>query len=437
MSPNQAVISINLVINPVAGVSATFPKPFMSNNFLNIGAFGGVTVSGNTAIFTHKVRIDVAMLGGVRVGGSARLLYGGHYAMTGKGGVVVGAPSLSVSYTKAYQGSSGIKIGGKATMTTFSPVIKGEIATILPVIDADISVVANTVATITTTLPKISVGMYGGKYEIKAKLPVVAASIAAVNGSVAELSANLPLPKASLVAVAGYTADVKAKLTLIESDLTSKTGYISTIDAKVPLITTDITAIVGNSAVIETSLPAILAQIEAGYGAVGTISAKLTSITSAITVLAQATKQELLLVLGTKNNAISTYDNYPYNSFCELNGVYYGAGPNGLSKIGIASDLDDSTKINAGLSTGLMQFGEPHLKRITDAYMTLRTAGDLTLTVTVDEGVPVILTMPAQQLATLIQRRVVVPKGLHGKSWKFEIKTWQAQILILGILGLM
>jgi hypothetical protein len=221
----------------------------------------------------------------------------------------------------------------------------------------------------------------------------------------------------------------------VSSSFVGAVGYAATVSVITPRIAASVQCNGGSHGAIATSLPKINAALNAGFGAVGTISAKLPKVIAAITVLAQATEQQLVMVLNTHNNALSTYQNYPFNSFCSLGGVYYGAGPNGFSQLDVPTATDDAAPVAAGLSFGMLDFKEPKLKRISDAYMTLRTAGNLTLTITVDEGIPVILTMTAQQFATFIQRRIITPKGLVGKSWQFAINNQNGAAFDFGQLG--
>jgi hypothetical protein len=308
------------------------------------------------------------------------------------------------------------------------------IATALPLITAEITAYDTAGNSLAAPLTVLGSAITGGVHAIDTQLPLVGSALSAYAGTTATLAARLTVISADITGLPGGIGTIDAALPRISATSTGFTGYIATISTSLPAVGADLSSYAGHSAVLATTLPLINAALDAGFGATGTISAALPAITAAITVLAQATTQELVMVVGTRNNAVSTYEDYPFNSFCELNGVYYGAGPDGLYQLD-TGDLDGAAAISAGLGTGLMDLGDPHLKRIYDAYMTLRTAGDLTFTITVDEGTPVILTMNAQQFATFIQRRVVTPKGLLGKSWKFEINNVDGSDFDFGHLG--
>jgi hypothetical protein len=106
-----------------------------------------------------------------------------------------------------------------------------------------------------------------------------------------------------------------------------------------------------------------------------------------------------------------------------------------LCRLDVGND-DAGVPISAGFATGLLDFKDPHQKRMTDAYMTLRTAGDLTLTLTVDEAAPVNVTLSAQARTGLVQRRVAIPQGLRGKAWQFALNNTNGADFDFGQLGL-
>jgi hypothetical protein len=411
---------------------------FMSNNYLTLVGSGGVKVSGAATVSEHNVELDWTGTGGVIVSGESDLFYGGHLYYTADGGVVVsGGPALT-SITQAFETDGGAKIGGAASMSTFSPVVKVAIAAPLTKPSSAIVIKDNITSSIKAKLPLITAKLSGGVYEITAGLPLISSNIAAHTGVAARIDAKLPIIDARVGAYSGNIAKIKTSLPLIEAALEGSTTLIAAIDAQLRPVSAKIQMFNGTSVSINAPLTRINAALKAGHGAIGTINAKLPKIAAALEILAQATTQELVLVISTHTNAITTYEQYPFNSFFEMNGKYYGAGPDGLCQIDVGDD-DNGDEISAGFSTGLMHMGDVRQKHILAAYMTLRTAGDLTMTITVDEGAhmdPVELTLTAQEFAEFIQRRLIVSKGLRGKTWQFEINNVDGCDFDFGQLGL-
>lgn len=130
-----------------------------------------------------------------------------------------------------------------------------------------------------------------------------------------------------------------------------------------------------------------------------------------------------VMVTNTQTTAISNYTDYPFNSYCEVNGVYFAASDTGLHQIDTGTD-DSGQPISAGIRTGMMIFADPMQKRTFDAFTTMRSSGGLTLTIHVEEAArhaPVNISMIPRASAGLVKYRGILPKGLRGKTWQFEL----------------
>ena len=142
------------------------------------------------------------------------------------------------------------------------------------------------------------------------------------------------------------------------------------------------------------------------------------------------------LIINVQTGAVGSYEPYPFNSYCEIDGAYFGTSDAGLHRLDI-SDSDDGVAIDAGLGTGFMNFKSTYQKRIENAYMTMRSEGTVLFTVTVDDGAhnpPCTLALPNYSTPELVQRRVVIPKGLRGEAWKFELNNIDGAMFDLGQL---
>lgn len=113
---------------------------------------------------------------------------------------------------------------------------------------------------------------------------------------------------------------------------------------------------------------------------------------------------------------VTTFEAFPFNSFAEINGKYYAAGPSGLFEIEQEQEI-----INWSFSTGYLDFKSDMLKRVSDFYIAMRSKANLTLTVQVDEGDPYEYVVTPLDIETLFQRRSLLGKGLRGRYWKFTL----------------
>lgn len=125
-------------------------------------------------------------------------------------------------------------------------------------------------------------------------------------------------------------------------------------------------------------------------------------------------------VMNTQTTAVTTFDNYEYNSFAKFGGRYLAAGPSGLHIVDLG-DKDLAANINAAFKTGQIDFGSPQLKRMSDFYVAMRSAGDISINVSTDETGAYDYLIEPFGVETLKQRRVLIGKGMRGRYWQFEL----------------
>ncbi len=187
--------------------------------------------------------------------------------------------------------------------------------------------------------------------------------------------------------------------------------------------------------------PRILAAAQGYSGAVGTSDIALPllqyegtapqeAVGQSVTVripliLAKGTAQQLSVQLGgvsmhTERQALTTYSNYPFNSFALFNGVYLAAGDGGL--FALAGATDDGAFIDAAARVGMTDFGTSHLKRVDRLYVGYRTDGDLVLRVFTDEVTVRDYALKSSGAVGLHGNHVRIGKGVQARYWQFEIQ---------------
>jgi hypothetical protein len=124
--------------------------------------------------------------------------------------------------------------------------------------------------------------------------------------------------------------------------------------------------------------------------------------------------------MHTESQALSTYTNYPFNSFAKFNGVYLGASDAGIFALAGANDA--GAPIDAVARLGITDFGTTHIKRVDNMYVGYRTDGELLLRVTTCDNSTYDYTLASTGAAGLYNRRVQVGKGLNARYWQFEIQ---------------
>lgn len=128
-------------------------------------------------------------------------------------------------------------------------------------------------------------------------------------------------------------------------------------------------------------------------------------------------------VFNGDTQAYTRYSNYPFNSFCELDGIYYGATDTGLYRLD--GDDDAGEPIEARVRTGLTDMGTGRLKRTEALYLGLRASGDMVLKVvtTTDGGEKTeswysVESRPADAVR---ETRAKVGRGLKSVYWGAEL----------------
>lgn len=128
-------------------------------------------------------------------------------------------------------------------------------------------------------------------------------------------------------------------------------------------------------------------------------------------------------VLHGDTRSFTSYSNFPFNSFCELAGHYYGATDTGLYLL--EGDDDAGEPIEARVRGGLSDMGTGRLKRMQALYLGYRADGPLMLKVvtTSDEGEKREdwYQLDAQPASVVREGRIKIGKGLKSRYWGFEI----------------
>lgn len=120
---------------------------------------------------------------------------------------------------------------------------------------------------------------------------------------------------------------------------------------------------------------------------------------------------------------VSSYDNYGFNSFAEIDGEYYGAAETGLYKL--TGDTDDGQDIAARIKSLMLDFGTSRMKRVRSAYLGYTASGKLLLKVkAVSGGQLVEHWFEARNVTADAPReqRVNLAMGIKSRYWQYELE---------------
>lgn len=127
--------------------------------------------------------------------------------------------------------------------------------------------------------------------------------------------------------------------------------------------------------------------------------------------------------VNTSNGAVTTYDNYNFNSFATMNGKFYGATSDGIFEL--AGNTDNGTAIPASIKFGTTELSTDtipaeNMKRLPAVYLGVSTTGDMVLKVTAN-GLTNNYTLTPATASSLHTGRLLLGKGVESRYWDFEM----------------
>jgi len=129
-------------------------------------------------------------------------------------------------------------------------------------------------------------------------------------------------------------------------------------------------------------------------------------------------------VTNLNTGAVTTYNNFNFNSFAKMGNKYYGAGNDGIYELVGATDA--GTAITASVSLGTENFEIENvmtaeaMKRVDTAYLGVKTDGSVVLRVTANGSTNTYTLLPTTQ-TSVHTGRLMLGKGVASRYWDFEI----------------
>ena len=240
-----------------------------------------------------------------------------------------------------------------------------------------------------------------GTVALTLAMPVLA--VAGQAPFVATAAMTLPLPVVQIVGGAGVAAGVNAQLARFALSMSGATGVLGTVSMVLP----------------------VLRLTAAGYGQeIGSVVLQLPAmqlqVTGLVGTAAGAYGGPVTVAMQTETLSLSTYSNYPFNSFAKFNGLFLGAAPTGV--FALAGATDNGAQIDALARVGISDFGTSHLKRIDRIYVGYRADGNLVLRVFTDEVTQRDYLLQSSQRAGVHGNHARLGKGLVARYWQFEVR---------------
>lgn len=122
-------------------------------------------------------------------------------------------------------------------------------------------------------------------------------------------------------------------------------------------------------------------------------------------------------VINLDSGGTTSYSNYAFNSFARIGGKYYGASAAGIFEL--EGDTDAGALIRARIGLGELDFGNPMLKTVSEAYVGMSGTGHLFVKL-IAEGIEYIYKTSGYS-DKLRQQRVKFGKGLRTNYVELEL----------------
>lgn len=300
--------------------------------------------------------------------------------------------------------------------------ITGQVRQDLPTPTLVATGVVGVVGSVVLTLPTPTI-QASGPNAARLTLPAPTLSASGTTGAIGTVALTLAVPRAVSAGSSAVVGAVVLQLpvpTLQIAATNGAQGQVALTLSKLALAAQGYTGVRGT---VTLTLPVMRLDVE-GYtpvtGAVRLVLPAMQLVATGRSPIAAGASQPVTLAMQTEALSLSTYSNYPFNSFAQFNGMFLGASDAGVFALTGATDA--GVPIQAAARVGMTDFGTSHLKRVDRVYVGYRTDGNLVLRIFTDEVTQRDYLLTNSQRAGLHGNHARLGKGLLARYWQFEVR---------------
>lgn len=251
-------------------------------------------------------------------------------------------------------------------------------------------------------------------------LPVPTLTSTAVAGLVGTVTLTMPLP--ALAASGNVPFSASPALTLPVPTISAQgfSGQLARVANTLPSFTIAAQGSTGVLGSVALTLPLFDLDVEGYQPAIGAVQLVLPMMQLVAVGSTKNPGTPAAIVMHTETFALSSYSNYPFNSFAQFNGVFLGASDTGI--FALTGPNDNGVPIQAAARVGITDFATSHLKRVDRVYVGYRADGDLVLRIFTDEVTQRDYRLTATGRVGLHGNHARLGKGLTARYWQFELR---------------
>lgn len=265
--------------------------------------------------------------------------------------------------------------------------------------------------TLNISLPRLRISAQGdsspqGTFNVA--LPEIKFTAKGLVGAVGAL--NLTLPRLTFTASSYMDAVGTLDLTLPMFKFTGKVseGSLGKLGIDIPILEVVLNGVVSTEGKLNISIPLFLFSFS---------SAPDTYYT---------------MVMNVKNNALTEYQNYKFNSMGRFDGKHLGISADGIYNLDLG-DTDDGISLDWNFRLGYFDLEQIQKKKLHQAWLSYQSNGDITVTVVQPDGVA--YEYPVEEFTqTETGRRVKFGKGIRTKYAALDISSKDGSSIVLDVI---
>lgn len=340
-------------------------------------------------------------------------------------GAVPSAALVLPQFVVEATGSSGFLSEPELTLPMFelaisgSTALSGRLSYELPQIEVIATGATGAIGAVSLDLPQLQIA---ASLPDAALLELPSPSFAATGhtGVVGGVAISFPRLAFAAEAEVPFTATADLSLPRFAVEVAGTTGAAASVAVTLRLLTLAAEGVTGTLGTVDIELPIFDLDAEGYQPIIGYAVLTLPMAQWRIAGRIAAQGAASTVVMNTETQALTTYSNFPFNSFARFNGAVLGACDDGL--FALTGDTDDGTLIQAAARVGTSDFGTSRYKRIEEVVVGYRASGDLVLRVFTDETTVRDYRLAVTGRSGIHGQSAKLGRGIAARYWQFEVR---------------
>ena len=261
-------------------------------------------------------------------------------------------------------------------------------------------------------------------------VPHLTFSATGQDGAIGTLSLSIPPVSLSWMGTAAPSGVLSISVPRMSFSATGLVNETGTLNVTLPIILFKGTAERGAVGTLSVTLPNVLLEMDGFLSASGVLSITIPMMRLSLV----AGPVYLSAVLNIKNNALTEYMGYNFDSLCRFNGKNLGASATHIFDLDTGS-TDDGELFDWNFRIPYIDLDAKNKKRLKQAWLSLKTSGDLIVTAVQPDGTEYEYDATGYEI-TEDGIRVKFGKGITSKYVAIDVRNVDGSSASLDVLRL-